>query len=628
MTGSSSILTLNSKAPFIPPEEKQEWSDSQQLLQFLQTLESPRILIFNLSSIHEPFKYFKELAKSHPDSLWIIDRPPTPSERFIISFPQFFGFLENNNELNRELIERSLEQISESNQESDLLKLLKSQNSKLKATLKELSTPSKKNKGQISNKAHLRMKTLENSLLEILKAKSVREVESAIKKTLNKLLPLDYARVIFNQQSSLVERAPNSYVIKVPLVISQSMPKGWLILGVNRKKTIPEKDLELLEEVAEIASLSVNRILQLEASEGLKQQWDATFDAISHPLCLVDEKMSILRTNKAFSNAVSKKFADLIGENSLKVFFKNNPEVWQTPPPFNLKIQVQNNLDGKSYSLVIHDLKFAIDGKNINLLLIKDMTEQMRLEKQIREKSKLVELGTIGSSIAHELNNPLAGMLSYLQLLLMDAEKGSEFFEDLKEMEAATIRCKDIVQNLLGFSRKQSLDEKAMVDLNRLVFKAVQLVELKSRFKKVIIEVEPLDEQASFYGDHNSLIQALTHILTNSVEALEEVLLKEENFLAKINIILRQKDHVYMIRITDNGPGISEKHLPLVINPLFTTKTGTYHAGLGLTVAYSIFSEHEGTLEIESRPGQGVTAIISLPRPEFTGSSRGIDTQI
>lgn len=628
MMASPHIFTLNVKASFIPTDEKQEWSDPQRLLKFVETLESPKVLILNLDHLEEPFEYFERLARSHPDSVWIMDKPPSPDQKFILSFPQFFGFLNATDDENRKMVARSLERISEVNQEVDLLRLLRSENTKLKANLEHL-TKSKKTTGRkTAGKAHLRMKTLENSLLEILKAKSVREIESALKKTLSKLLPLDYARVIFSQQSSLIDRAPDSYLVKVPLMISESNSKGWLILGLSRKKSIPEKDLDLLEEIAEIASLSVNRVLQLEDSESLKQQWDATFDAISDPLCLVDERMCILRTNKAFSNAVAKGFNEVIGENSLKIFFKNNPEVWKTPPPLNLKIQVHNKLDGKFYSLVIHDLKFAIDNKNINLLLIKDITDQMKLEKQIREKSKLVELGTIGSSIAHELNNPLAGMLSYLQLLLMDVEKDSEFYEDLKEMESATLRCKDIVQNLLGFSRKQSIDRKALIDLNDLALKAVQLVELKSRFKKVNIEVKTLEKKASFHGDQNSLVQALTHILTNSVEALEERISIEKNFMARINIVLMEKDHVYLIHITDNGPGISDKHLPLVINPLFTTKTGTYHAGLGLTVAYSIFSEHDGTLEIESRPGQGVTAIISLPRPEFVGSSRGIDTQI
>lgn len=631
MKHSFPIYVLNLETPFISDEECRFWSKPSDLLNHLSENPQPKVLLLNLDQIENPIDYLDQLSEKNPDSIWMIKPSRNLEKSEAKTFPQFYGFLAQENEADRRLVEASLERVSEINQENDLLHLLESENLKLKNSLEKISNSGKKDRSpsQSVSKAHLRMKTLEGSLLEILKARSVVEIEKALKKSLSKLLSLEYVRIFFNQQSSLVDQQQDgSHIIKIPLIIAESRSKGWLVLCLSKRKTLQEKDMDLLEEIAEITSLSVNRILQLEASESLKQQWDATFDAISDPLCLVDEKMSILRTNKAFSKTVGKSFGQLLGKDSLKTFFKDNPEVWQSPPPFNLKIQIQSKKDGKYYNLVVHDLKFTINHRNVNLLLIKEITDQMRLEKQIREKSKLVELGTIGSSIAHELNNPLAGMLSYLQLLLMDAEKGSEFFDDLKEMEAATLRCKDIVQNLLGFSRKQTLTQRIELDLNDLITKAVQLVELKSRFKKVHIEIKSKVESAPFKGDQNSLVQALTHILTNSVEALEESLATREGFTAQIEITLEIEKAAYRISIIDNGPGILERHLPLVINPLFTTKTGTNHAGLGLTVAYSIFSEHEGSLEIESRPGQGVTAIISLPRPEIQRSSRGIDTEI
>lgn len=630
MKHSSPIYILNLETPFISDEECRYWDQPSELLNHLSQNPQPKVLLLNLEQTSNPINYLDQLSDRNPDSIWIIKNSTNLDKDEAETFPQFYGFLDHDHDANRKLVEASIERASEINQENDLLHLLESENLKLKNSLDRISNTEKKGRppSQSASKAHLRMKTLEGSLLEILKARSVIEIEKALKKSLSKLLSLEYVRIFFNQQSSIIDQKDSSHIIKIPLIISESRSKGWLVLCLSKRKNLQEKDMDLLEEIAEITSLSVNRILQLEASESLKQQWDATFDAISDPICLVDEKMSILRTNKAFSKTVGKSFSQLLGKDSLKTFFKDNPEVWKSPPPFNLKIQIQNKKDGKYYNLVVHDLKFTINNKNVNLLLIKETTEQMRLEKQIREKSKLVELGTIGSSIAHELNNPLAGMLSYLQLLLMDAEKGTEFFDDLKEMEAATLRCKDIVQSLLGFSRKQTLNQRIELDLNDLISKAVQLVELKSRFKKVDISVESKVEFASFNGDQNSLVQALTHVLTNSVEALEESLASQESFLAKVKISLEVEKATYRILITDNGPGILERHLPLVINPLFTTKTGTNHAGLGLTVAYSIFSEHEGSLEIESRPGQGVTAIISLPRPEIQRSSRGIDTEI
>jgi len=625
MTPSAPIFSLALPLPFLPREEVFEAKTVEELREALQSAGAPKVLILNLQQTARWPELLEGLSEDHPDCPWILhaENPTEEGKKRIYSFPQFHGFLETPAPKAKVTIALALEKVSEAIQEEDLLRLLKNTHAKLKTA----PPPERKKHKSSITKAHLRMKTLEVALIEILKARTLREVEAALQKSLAKVFPLDYARILFDQQSSLMVDAKNPLILRLPLQALHSKAKGWLVLGLNRRKIMNEKDHELLEEISEITTLSIHRILQLEASETLKQQWDATFDAISDPLCLVDEGMKILRTNKAFSKTVGKSFSDLLGGNSLEIFFRDNPEVWKTPPPFNLKIQVQSKRDGKSYSLVIHDLRFHIDKKHIYLLLIKDVTDQMRLEKQIREKSKLVELGTIGSSIAHELNNPLAGMLSYLQLLLMDVTEG-ELHVDLKEMEAATLKCRDIVQSLLGFSRKQSQGEKTRVDLNELVPKAVQLVELKSRFKKVTVRFQPFPHTAFVHGDPNSLVQALTHILSNSVEALEERPAQEKNFSAEVNVSLTENHETFVLRVSDNGPGILEKHLPLVINPLFTTKTGTEHAGLGLTVAYAIFSEHDGSLEIESRPGQGVTAIISLPRPEFAGSSRGIDTQI
>ena len=629
------VLVHNATASFLERDEAHFEGDENLFFQKLDSCETPRVLIFDIHRLKDPIPFLNRLHSTSPSSLWLVENFENLKlelQKLIISFPQFSGKLQLNDlHQNRTIFEKSLGRLSETIQELDLLKVLNSQNSKLKNELEKLdSVPSKSSKVTKANQriGNLRMKVLEDSLIEVLKAKSVHSLETSLQRTLAKLLPLDFTRILFNEQNSLVQNKDLPQIKKIPLQTFSGISKAWLVLGLKGSKNLTDREQELLEEISEITSLSLNRILQLEASESLKKQWDATFDAIFNPLCLVNESMEILRTNKAFSNATQKSFKSLLGENALRVFFKDNPEVWQTPPPINLKMQIQSKGDGKFYSLMIHDLGFKIDRHSMHLLLIKDITDEMKLERQIREKSKLVELGTIGSSIAHELNNPLAGMLSYLQLLLMDEPKESETYEDLKEMEQATLRCRDIVLSLLGFSRKQTAENIGLLDLNELVQKSVQLIELKSRFRKIQIEINELSSKAIIRGDQNALMQGITHLLSNSLEALEEKLALEKDFHARIQIQVSEHNENFVVEIKDNGPGISEKNLNQIINPLFSTKSSSDHAGLGLTVAYSIFSEHKGSLEIESRPGQGVSAIISLPRPENMGSSRGIDTQI
>ncbi|NCN40796.1 hypothetical protein GW916_06045, partial [bacterium] len=337
------ILSYRARADFLPPEEKLSKDSEKDLFEILQKSLLPKILIFNPREIENCRGFLKKVREFSLDTLWIVENfesLPLSDQKYLFSFPQFFcGTKEEDPEGNRNLIELCSERISEINQELDLLRVLKSENLKLKAKLKSILSDSEKPATNTTSRGHLRMKALEEALIEILKAKTVKNLDAALLKSLSKWIPLEFARILFGQQSSVLEQQSNPLLIKVPLQVSPRPTKGWLILGLKSKKPLQEKDHELLEEIAEITSLSLNRILQLEASEGLKKQWDATFDAISDPLCLINEKMTILRTNTAFAKATERSFLNLIGENALKVFFKDNPEVWEKPPPLNLKMQ-------------------------------------------------------------------------------------------------------------------------------------------------------------------------------------------------------------------------------------------------------------------------------------------------
>src|SRR6185312_3827248 len=152
------------------------------------------------------------------------------------------------------------------------------------------------------------------------------------------------------------------------------------------------------------------------------------------------------------------------------------------------------------------------DNQAGQLVLLRDITDEIRYERRILEASKLAELGTIGSSIAHELNNPLGGMLSFLQLILMDLKKNEPYYSEIKEMEQAVLRCRDIVQNLLSFARKQDIGEFSVVDLRTVIDRSVKLIELQSKSKGIAIALA-FKEAAQIRGNINALSQALCNVL-------------------------------------------------------------------------------------------------------------------
>jgi two-component system, NtrC family, sensor kinase len=240
------------------------------------------------------------------------------------------------------------------------------------------------------------------------------------------------------------------------------------------------------------------------------------------------------------------------------------------------------------------------------------VTDEVRFERRIVAASKLAELGTIGSSIAHELNNPLGGMLSFLQLILMDIKPGDNLFSEIKGMEQAVLRCRDIVLNLLSFARKQDLGDFTEIDIWEVLEKSAKLIELQSKSKGIQIEIQrgaPLMVRASA----NALSQALCNILQNSIDAIGDRLKTDPLFPGKVSITLEEGENRHVLKLTDNGSGIRPEHQSQIFNPLFTTRDPSLYSGMGLTTAFTIIGEHGGTLEILSQTGSGTTAIIALP---------------
>jgi signal transduction histidine kinase len=229
--------------------------------------------------------------------------------------------------------------------------------------------------------------------------------------------------------------------------------------------------------------------------------------------------------------------------------------------------------------------------------LYRDATTSARFEKRIVESSKMAELGTIGSSIAHQLNNPIGGMLSHIQLLLMDIKtldfKGKdELFKELKEMESGTRRCAEIVRDLLGFTRRADEDEAHEHDLSEIVEQAIKITELQTRSRGIRFKLDVV-------GNGSLLVTGRFNLLAQAVRAV---------LLALLPNGLR--DHQIELKITSN-----EKGLEIRTSVDIARAMNDSQENLDLTVAEQILTEHGGTLQI-SKNELVQQAILSLPHPK------------
>ena len=183
------------------------------------------------------------------------------------------------------------------------------------------------------------------------------------------------------------------------------------------------------------------RLQKQKQLEMIKEQWELAFDSIAVPISLTDREGSIRRTNKAFRESVDKSKIELLDKNSFKVFFG------ESEPPGQSK-RKKALIQGKEKTFEITSQK--LEGKELYLLVFRDISERIKMEKEMAENVKSSEMDIISRSMAHELNNPVAGIQALLQTMPLrkDKEEGVRA-EDIQEMTRAIQRCSQIIQKLL-----------------------------------------------------------------------------------------------------------------------------------------------------------------------------------
>jgi two-component system NtrC family sensor kinase len=235
------------------------------------------------------------------------------------------------------------------------------------------------------------------------------------------------------------------------------------------------------------------------------------------------------------------------------------------------------------------------------------VTDEKRLTEQLMQQEKLAAVGQLVSGVAHELNNPLASVTAFAQLLLatpLDAPHDRQAIEAINQ-EAR--RAAKIVSNLLTFAR-QHQPERTVADINRVIDDTLELRRYALRTANVEVETRFDEHLPLTWADPFQLQQVVLNLLTNAEHALSTW--EGERALT---VTTESVGGDLVVRVTDTGPGITPEHLPRVFNPFFTTKPVGEGTGLGLSISDGIVREHGGRIRAESRSGHGATFIIELP---------------
>ena len=238
--------------------------------------------------------------------------------------------------------------------------------------------------------------------------------------------------------------------------------------------------------------------------------------------------------------------------------------------------------------------------------ILKVHQELEAAQSQLLHTEKIASLGRMAAGVAHEINNPLAGILIYAELLRRDLDDESAYRENLDIIINQTMRCQQIVTRLLDFSR-QSLGQKRLFDANDLINRCVELISHQAFFHniKVVRHLEPGLPQ--IIGDPGQLQQVFTNLLLNAADAMRGS--------GVITIATQPAPHGegVVLKFMDTGSGIPPDIIDKIFEPFFTTKPPGKGTGLGLSIVYGVIQRHGGSIEAESRPGDGTTFTIRLP---------------
>ncbi len=292
-----------------------------------------------------------------------------------------------------------------------------------------------------------------------------------------------------------------------------------------------------------------------------------------------------------------------------------------------LRSQDEFGLLATTFNKMSEELERASDEltswSNTLELKVKEKTADLeKAHRQLMRVEKLASLGNLSSSVAHELNNPLEGILTFSKLLIKRIKKSAlsenekkNYCNELQLMADEAQRCGNIVKNLLVFARQSSVSIQT-AHLSHIVDRCVLLMSHHAKIQGVSLIKDEMKGDDTVECDANQLQQAVLALIGNAVEAITSAH-PDENSEGKVEISLdgTHPDQV-VIRVHDNGIGMTDEVKAHIFEPFFTTKSEGKGVGLGLSILYGIIQRHHGNVEVESETGKGSTFTLILPRKQ------------
>jgi signal transduction histidine kinase len=274
---------------------------------------------------------------------------------------------------------------------------------------------------------------------------------------------------------------------------------------------------------------------------------------------------------------------------------------------FDIRKKVRRALEKQQMVIRNRELLSFLEAKNTELE--RSLDETRRLQAELIQSEKLAGIGTLAAGIAHEISNPLFGILGLAEAILEEdkPELAREYARDIVEYSQSI---RSIVVELSSYSRASKGEYLTTVDLSQVILDAIRLVERSSDTRGVRIDTQ-LEPSTFVNARTNEIQQVFVNLVKNAVEALAE--LHSAGREGEVTVRTGCSDGHAWAEVTDNGPGIPSSNLAMVFDPFYTTKQPGKGTGLGLNIVYRIVTKYRGTVTAESLEGQGTTFRVRFP---------------
>lgn len=437
----------------------------------------------------------------------------------------------------------------------------------------------------------------------------------------------------------------NALEALIPIVLEGEL-KG--LLGIGKKETLKsytQRDMQLFEDLGRQISLVLNSALrQRDLVE--KKLLNNITGGIDEGLILFDNDDRVVWVNtKALAiynltedAVIGRRYNDVIPSIGDKHQLKDALGV--SAP--GCDVYEYRDQDGHThyFEISVFPIKDEDGGIKYFLHISRDLTQRIKLEEELKknydelaktneklkdtqyqlvQSGKMASLGQLAGGVAHEINNPLTGVLNNVQLVKIISQEKKEFnLNDFSELlgaiEESAIRCKKITQSLLEFSRMSKGNYRPLV-FNEVVEKTIDLLLLEAKLNNITIEKDFMPDLPHIRGNPQLLQQVVFDLVINAKWAIGQKSGRQGGTIALKTTYEPDTKNV-CFSISDTGIGIPAENLEKIFDPFFTTKEIGEGTGLGLSIAYSIIKEHGGTIEVKSETGKGTTFTVRIPVEE------------